>query len=90
MSIAVENYARTGRVVSSAVLQRYEEDQSSVWVFVLDGDEEKYTARMKDDLRHPVVGDAVLVLLLKEFKNHAKEVIYDADLRQTSRILGEK
>ena len=62
------------------------EDDSSLHEFSLDESSEVFTCRTFNDARHPRIGDSVLVFLMPE-RNHASQVVFDADLRVTRKAL---
>lgn len=77
--------AITGIVTATEKTKEFD-DASSLYEFQIDGAEEKFTCRTFDDARHPVVGDSVLVFLMAE-RNHASQVVFDADLGATRKAL---
>jgi hypothetical protein len=77
--------ACSGIVKSSKPINDFKDD-SKLWEFELDGTAGAHTCRVFNHLRHPVVGDSVLVFLM-DGRNHAKEVVYDADLRVVKKAL---
>jgi hypothetical protein len=77
--------AITGTITTVSKIREFS-DASSLWAFVLDGNPEEYTCRTFDAERGPVSGDRVLVFLMPE-RNHATQVVFDADLRVTQKAL---
>ena len=73
-----------GTIKKAASIKDFEDD-SKLWQFTLDKSGEEYTCRLFNDMRKPLEGDNVLVFLMKD-RNHATQVVFDADLQMLSRI----
>lgn len=72
--------------ISECVKLRGFDDASSLWEVKLGDESEPFTCRTFDAERSPVIGDTVLVFLMAE-RNHASRVVFDADLRITTKAL---
>lgn len=70
--------------IQAAMSTKDFDDDSKLWQFTLDKSDVEYTCRLFNDMRRPTKGDNVLVFLMKD-RNHATQVVFDADLQMLSR-----
>lgn len=75
----------TGTITAVKKIKDFDDD-SSLHECSLDYSEDAFTCRTFNDARHPVIGDQVLVFLMAE-RNHASQVVFDADLGVTRKAL---